>query len=299
MVEYLVVLTVGPCAASFKRMSEGREPSAEELVWRDSIMPVSPNPARPPLSMMRQGSCMVSAERASISRDYVYSLHHNFKSSLLYGKNNVCVANSDQSPVKGYLSLHKSYEGNLTLKWTPNQLMHASSQPSSANSKDPEQQWLWRQAINIEIDDIIYIHLHQRDEFSPSSLTLVNCEGVQCPPLQLPVGQHSLRKYCPVFGRGHQQLEPDQCWTMYFELSESEEMIPFRLGLNISRIRLCVLPNSENICCIWLIQGRCVKQIVELMKYFGRSADKRERYIMCSFSSYILELYYCFVESFF
>ncbi|VDM80424.1 unnamed protein product [Strongylus vulgaris] len=63
--------------------------------------------------------------------------------------------------------------------------MHASSQPSSATVKESEQQWLWKQALSIDMEDIIYIHLHQRDDTSPSTLTLVNCDGVQCPPLQM------------------------------------------------------------------------------------------------------------------
>ena len=65
---------------------------------------------------------------------------------------------------------------------------HASSQPSSAAIKENEAQWLWKQALNIDINDIIYLHLHQKDEFSGAKLTLVDCEGVQSPPLQLPVG---------------------------------------------------------------------------------------------------------------
>ncbi|KHJ80073.1 hypothetical protein OESDEN_20261, partial [Oesophagostomum dentatum] len=141
----------------------------------------------------RRGSSIVSStEHTPLSRDFVYSLHHNFKSCLLYGKNNVGVASGENSSVKGYLSLHKSYEGALSLRWTPNQLMHASSQPSSATVKESDQQWLWKQALCIDMEDIIYIHLHQRDENSPSTLTLVNCDGVQCPPLQMTSGQHSL-----------------------------------------------------------------------------------------------------------
>ncbi|CAD6194101.1 unnamed protein product [Caenorhabditis auriculariae] len=172
------------------------ETTAEDLVERGGRPPASPKPARPPLTITRQGSSIVSSvDRGSVSRDYVYSLHHNFKSSLLYGKNNVAVAvNGGKESVKdlGYLSLHKNVDGNLTLKWTPNQLMHASSQPSSAHSKDGEFAGLWRHAIHIELQDIIYIHLHQRDENSPACLTFVNCEGVQSAPLQLPAGQHSL-----------------------------------------------------------------------------------------------------------
>ncbi|PAV62790.1 hypothetical protein WR25_23423 isoform A [Diploscapter pachys] len=172
-------------------------PITDELVDRTSSsstrMPVSPNPtpARPPLSIVRQGSSIVSVDRGSVSRDYVYSLHHNFRTNLLYGKNNVCVAApGEETPIKGYLSLHKNHDGEISLKWTPNQLMHASSQPCSANGKDVEQNW--KQAIQIQMQDIIYIHLHQKDENYPSTLTFVNCEGVQSAPLQLPAGQHSL-----------------------------------------------------------------------------------------------------------
>ncbi|KAK5977368.1 hypothetical protein GCK32_012263 [Trichostrongylus colubriformis] len=113
---------LGPCAATYRRMTDYRERTAEELVR--GCRPNSSS--RPPLSITRRGSSIVSStDHSSLSRDFVYSLHHNFKSSLLYGKNNVCVANGDQVPVKGYLSLHKSYEGELSLRWTPNQLMHA------------------------------------------------------------------------------------------------------------------------------------------------------------------------------
>ncbi|KAE9418917.1 hypothetical protein Angca_002346, partial [Angiostrongylus cantonensis] len=184
----VAALLLGPCAATYRRMGEHCERSAEELVR--GCRPGSST--RLPLSMTHQASSIVSTDQIQLSRDFVYSLHHNFKSSLLYGKNNVSVADGDQPTVKGYLSLHKSYDGVLTLRWTPNHLMHASSQPSSANAKEVEQQWLWKQAINVNMDDIIYIHLHQRDESSPSSLTLVNCDGVQCPPLQMSTGQHSL-----------------------------------------------------------------------------------------------------------
>ncbi|KAK6742526.1 hypothetical protein RB195_010036 [Necator americanus] len=185
----VAALLLGPCAATYRRMCDQRERTAEELIR--SCRPASST--RPPLSITRRGSSIVnSGEHTPLSRDFVYSLHHNFKSSLLYGKNNVGVANGDQAAVKGYLSLHKSYEGVLSLRWTPNQLMHASSQPSSATAKDAEQQWLWKQALSIDMEDIIYIHLHQRDDSTPSTLTLVNCDGVQCPPLQMTTGQHSL-----------------------------------------------------------------------------------------------------------
>ncbi|EYC02328.1 hypothetical protein Y032_0100g3236 [Ancylostoma ceylanicum] len=185
----VAALLLGPCAATYRRMADQRERTAEELVR--GCRPAATS--RPPLSITRRGSSIVnSTEHTPLSRDFVYSLHHNFKSCLLYGKNNVGVANGEHPAVKGYLSLHKSYEGVISLRWTPNQLMHASSQPSSATGKESEQQWLWKQALSIDMEDIIYIHLHQRDDSSPSTLTLVNCDGVQCPPLQMTAGQHSL-----------------------------------------------------------------------------------------------------------
>ncbi|CAJ0943055.1 unnamed protein product, partial [Mesorhabditis belari] len=188
----VAALLLGPCAVSFKRMSH--EEAAEELVRQASLVQRS-NGVRPPLSITRQGSSIVSvSERSSVSKDYIYSLHHNFKSSLLYGKNNVCVADSHQDePTKGYLSLHKqTHTGLLILKWTPNQLMHANSQPCSANRENEPQPYLFKQAISIDISQIIYIHLHQKDERSPSVLIFVNAEGVQSAPLQFPMGQHSL-----------------------------------------------------------------------------------------------------------
>lgn len=81
---------------------------------------------------MKRGSSIVnsidnhSSAICTFGRDYVYSLHQNVKSSLLYGKNNVTVAlPPDGPPLKGYLSLHQNSPGNVTVKWTPNQLMHS------------------------------------------------------------------------------------------------------------------------------------------------------------------------------
>lgn len=52
--------------------------------------------------IVRQGSSIMSVDRGSVSRDYVYSLHHNFRTNLLYGKNNVCVAApGEETPIKG------------------------------------------------------------------------------------------------------------------------------------------------------------------------------------------------------
>ena len=80
---------------------------------------------------MKRGNSMIkSAEvnpvATSFNRDYVFSLHQNMRSSLLYGKNNVCVSSSEKSDLlKGYLSLHRENTGILSVKWTPNQLMHS------------------------------------------------------------------------------------------------------------------------------------------------------------------------------
>lgn len=80
---------------------------------------------------MKRGNSMIkSAETnpvaTSFNRDYVFSLHQNMRSSLLYGKNNVCVSSSEKNDLlKGYLSLHRENTGLLTVKWTPNQLMHS------------------------------------------------------------------------------------------------------------------------------------------------------------------------------
>lgn len=82
--------------------------------------------------VMKRGSSIVtsidscSSPMCIFGRDYVYSLHQNVKASLLYGKNNVTAAISpDGPPMKGYLSLHQNSPGNVTVKWSPNQLMHS------------------------------------------------------------------------------------------------------------------------------------------------------------------------------
>ncbi|VDK29891.1 unnamed protein product, partial [Anisakis simplex] len=113
------------------------DPSADELVQRHRITSSSnsaspKSPRRPSLSVMKRGNSIVSSiENCSstvctFGRDYVYSLHQNVKSSLLYGKNNVTVELPNEGPpLKGYLSLHQNSPGNVTVKWTPNRLMHS------------------------------------------------------------------------------------------------------------------------------------------------------------------------------
>jgi hypothetical protein len=50
---------------------------------------------------------------------------------------------------------------------------------------------LWRQALDISVDDIIYIHVHRQClDDSGGSLVLVSSDGVQAPPLHLPSTPH-------------------------------------------------------------------------------------------------------------
>ncbi|TKR77414.1 hypothetical protein L596_018394 [Steinernema carpocapsae] len=154
--------------------------------------------------VMRRGNSIVrstdtTAPPVAVSRDYVSSLHQNIRTSLLYGKNNVGVILTPDmaTPMKGYLSLHQANTGALTIKWTPNQLMHSSSQPSSAASpslRKCDNHFLWRHAINLPVADIIYIHLHQSaaSEDAVVCVVFVDTDGVQHPPLHFPPGQHAL-----------------------------------------------------------------------------------------------------------
>ncbi|VDN54995.1 unnamed protein product [Dracunculus medinensis] len=182
------------------------DPTADELVQRHRLHSSTSNSSststRPPLSVLRGGSSIVSSTESysptlcSFGRDYIYSLHQNVKYSLLYGKNNVLVTvASDTDPLKGYLSLHQNSPGNVTVKWTPNQLMHSSSEPNSAAIDIPphyDNNWLWRHTINININDIIYIHIHQQSEDSSPSLIFIGTDGVQHSPMHFPIGQHIL-----------------------------------------------------------------------------------------------------------
>uniref|UniRef100_A0A9J2P6U4 Rab-GAP TBC domain-containing protein n=1 Tax=Ascaris lumbricoides TaxID=6252 RepID=A0A9J2P6U4_ASCLU len=201
-------VSVGPSAVDYTSMRQADEwddPSADELMQRHrmhSATSASPkSPKRPPLSVMKRGSSIVnsidnhSSAICTFGRDYVYSLHQNVKSSLLYGKNNVTVAlPPDGPPLKGYLSLHQNSPGNVTVKWTPNQLMHSSSQPASATYETSswDSNWLWRHVINVNVNDIIYIHIHQQSDDSPATIVFVGGDGVQHAPMQFPLGQHVL-----------------------------------------------------------------------------------------------------------
>uniref|UniRef100_A0A0G2K6Y4 Small G protein signaling modulator 2 n=1 Tax=Rattus norvegicus TaxID=10116 RepID=A0A0G2K6Y4_RAT len=167
----LACLLVGPCALEYTKLKTAdhywTDPSADELVQRHRIRG-PPNrqdsPAkRPALGIRkRHSSGSASEDRlAACAREYVESLHQNSRTRLLYGKNNVLVQpKEDMEAVPGYLSLHQSAE-NLTLKWTPNQLMNGTLGDSEL-------------------------------EKSGGTLVLVSQDGIQRPPLHFPQGGHLL-----------------------------------------------------------------------------------------------------------
>ncbi|CAD5222297.1 unnamed protein product [Bursaphelenchus xylophilus] len=182
-----------------------RDPTADELVQRFRLTSTSsltsPKLSKPPLTVFKRGSSVIrsvdvqSVAAYSLSRNCVSSLHQNFRSSLLYGKNNVTVTTSDGSEaLKGYLSLHQEHKRAITLKWVPNQLMHSSSQSSSDSPSDNgDNSRLWKHTIMINVNDIIYIHLHSQGAQQPISLVFVDAEGVQHRPFQFPPGQHCVQ----------------------------------------------------------------------------------------------------------
>uniref|UniRef100_A0AC34PUH8 Small G protein signaling modulator 1 n=1 Tax=Panagrolaimus sp. JU765 TaxID=591449 RepID=A0AC34PUH8_9BILA len=101
-------------------------------------------------------------------------------------------AGENNELLKGYLSLHRENTGCLTVKWTPNQLMHSTSEPASSPGPKQNSDRLWKYVVNINMQSIIYLHLHQQGESHPMSLVFVDAEGVQYAPFQFPPGQHCL-----------------------------------------------------------------------------------------------------------
>lgn len=96
----------------------------------------------------------------------------------------------------GYLSLHQSIQ-SLVIKWTPNQLMNGyneQSLPSSAGSiaSEVDKSFYWAYVMNINIDDIVYVHCHQNrsSEETSGTIILVGHDGVQRPPIHFPEGGH-------------------------------------------------------------------------------------------------------------
>ncbi|XP_019401120.1 PREDICTED: small G protein signaling modulator 2 isoform X5 [Crocodylus porosus] len=192
----LASLLVGPCALEYTKLKTAdhywTDPSADELVQRHRIHGAhgrqdSPS-KRPALGIRkRHSSGSMSEDRfAASAREYVESLHQNSRTHLLYGKNNVLVQpRDDMEAIPGYLSLHQSAD-NLTLKWTPNQLMNGT-----LGDSELEKSVYWDYALIVPFSQIVCIHCHQQPE-SGGTLVLVSQDGIQRPPLHFPQGGHLL-----------------------------------------------------------------------------------------------------------
>ncbi|XP_055736620.1 small G protein signaling modulator 2 isoform X1 [Salvelinus fontinalis] len=193
----LACLLVGPCALEYTKLKTSdhfwTDPSANELVQRHRIhgahrgQDASPS-RRPALGIQkRQSSVSMSEDKfAASAREYVESLHQNSRTHLLYGKNNVLVQPKKEMEVlRGYLSLHQSGD-NLTLKWTPNQLINGT-----LGDCDLEKSIYWDYALTVPLRQIVCIHCHQRPDCG-GTLVLVNQDGIQRPPLHFPPGGHLL-----------------------------------------------------------------------------------------------------------
>ncbi|KAM8976005.1 small G protein signaling modulator 2 isoform 2-T2 [Pelodytes ibericus] len=192
----LAALLVGPCALEYTKLKTAdhywTDPSADELVQRHRIHGAhnrQDSPCkRPALGIKKRHSSgsMSEDKFAASAREYVESLHQNSRIHLLYGKNNVLVQpKEDMEAIPGYLSLHQSGE-NLTLKWTPNQLLNGT-----LGDSELEKSVFWDYALIVPISQIVCIHCHQQPE-SKGILVLVSQDGIQRPPLHFPPGGHLL-----------------------------------------------------------------------------------------------------------
>uniref|UniRef100_UPI00358F5CDD small G protein signaling modulator 1 isoform X2 n=1 Tax=Myxine glutinosa TaxID=7769 RepID=UPI00358F5CDD len=194
-------LLVGPCTLEYTKMKTSdhfwTDPSADELIQRHRIHSGhgrldSPS-KRPSLNISlaeirkRHSSGSMSEDRSPFSaRDYVELLHQNSRTTLLYGKNNVLVQPKEEmEAIPGYLSLHQTAE-NLSLKWTPNQLMNGSLAVNEL-----EKSVFWDYAITVSMGEIVYIHCHQQPD-NGGTVVLVSQDGIQQPPIHFPPGGHLL-----------------------------------------------------------------------------------------------------------
>uniref|UniRef100_A0A1A9UGI2 Rab-GAP TBC domain-containing protein n=1 Tax=Glossina austeni TaxID=7395 RepID=A0A1A9UGI2_GLOAU len=128
-----------------------------------------------------------SLASCSVAKDYVESLHQNSRAILLYGKNNVQVLQKNcKEHMMGYVSLHRHIQ-SLTIEWTPNQLMNNHQDADI----DLDKERYWAYALNINVDDIVYVHCHQNKcEDNGGTIILVSHDGLQCPPIIFPEGGH-------------------------------------------------------------------------------------------------------------
>ncbi|XP_023161346.2 small G protein signaling modulator 1 [Drosophila hydei] len=217
-------LLVGPCALDFTRAKTAdhywTDPHADELLQRHRIScrRSSSTCSRPAIINFKRSlntssddasSCSFkSIASATVAKDYVESLHQNAKATLLYGKNNVHVQPKDVAELMpGYLSLHQHIQ-TLTIKWTPNQLMNGYN---DAEDEDIDKEIYWAYALNINVDEIVYVHCHQsRGEDSGGTVILVGQDGVQRPPIHFPEGGH-MQQFLSCLETGllpHGQLDP-------------------------------------------------------------------------------------------
>ncbi|XP_055911529.1 small G protein signaling modulator 2 [Eupeodes corollae] len=215
-------LLVGPCALEFTRTKTvdhyWSDPHADELVQRHRISSgnrTPPSCQRPIINFKRSlhassedcsSGSFKSSSSASAAKDYVESLHQNSRATLLYGKNNVMVLPKEiDEPMPGYLSLHQNVQF-LTIKWTPNQLMNGYNE-----SEGTDKSFYWAYALNINVDDIVYVHCHQnRGEDTGGTIILVGQDGVQRPPIHFPEGGH-MQAFLSCLETGllpHGQLDP-------------------------------------------------------------------------------------------
>ncbi|XP_062241876.1 small G protein signaling modulator 2 isoform X2 [Platichthys flesus] len=193
----LAALLVGPCALEYTKLKTSdhlwTDPSANELVQRHRIHGAhrsqdTATSRRPALGIRkRQSSGSMSEDKfAASAREYVESLHQNSRTHLLYGKNNVLVQpKKEMEMLRGYLSLHQAGD-NLTLKWTPNQLINGT-----LGDCDLEKSIYWDYALTVPLRQIVCIHCHQRSDYG-GTLVLVSQDGIQRPPLHFPPGGHLL-----------------------------------------------------------------------------------------------------------
>uniref|UniRef100_A0A915I0G6 Rab-GAP TBC domain-containing protein n=1 Tax=Romanomermis culicivorax TaxID=13658 RepID=A0A915I0G6_ROMCU len=203
----VVALLAGPCALEYSKAQTNAfypaDPPADELLQRQRIHSRSASKLNifmrksPRLTLQVKrteslGPDEVSQKVSAFARDYVTSLHQNPSSTLLYGKNNVHVypVNGSGKRMKGYLSLHRTGDETIMIKWMPNELMHSKSDHSERDFTDAG--YFWNQALCVDVHELVYMHVHSKGLEGGGSIVFIGADGVQHPPLHFPPGQHPL-----------------------------------------------------------------------------------------------------------
>uniref|UniRef100_A0A8C4N6T4 Small G protein signaling modulator 1a n=1 Tax=Eptatretus burgeri TaxID=7764 RepID=A0A8C4N6T4_EPTBU len=189
-------LLVGPCTLEYTKMKTAdhfwTDPSADELIQRHRI----------------------------------HGGHGRLDSPSKRPSLNISLAEKEEmEAIPGYLSLHQTAE-NLSLKWTPNQLMNGSlaanelekSVADSLRVDSKSGAWerngcrihvFWDYAITVSMGEIVYIHCHQQPD-NGGTVVLVSQDGIQQPPIHFPPGGHLLA-FLSCLENGllpHGQLDP-------------------------------------------------------------------------------------------